>query len=121
MATETIKEEKPGLKDRVDDLTGHIRDYAETYYKLTVLKVAEKSDQCGCICSCSYSTGNTRLFRSHLRQPGTGLLDRKPGEQQGRRFSDCFRDLFSRSHPDHRNAQKNNIPFYPQFNHPEDL
>ena len=47
MATETIKEEKPGLKDRVDDLTGHIRDYAETYYKLTVLKVAEKATNAG--------------------------------------------------------------------------
>ena len=47
MATETIKEEKTGVKDKVDDLTGHIRDYAETYYKLTVLKVAEKATNAG--------------------------------------------------------------------------
>lgn len=47
MATETTKEEKSHLKDAVDDLTGHIRDYAETYYNLTVLKVAEKATAAG--------------------------------------------------------------------------
>ena len=47
METETLKEEKQGLKDKVDDLTGHIKDYAETYYKLSVLKVAEKATNAG--------------------------------------------------------------------------
>jgi hypothetical protein len=47
MDTETVKDEKSNLKDAVDDLTSHIRDYAETYYKITVLKIAEKATGAG--------------------------------------------------------------------------
>ena len=44
---EIYKENKDKIKDTVGDLTGHIRDYAETYYKLTVLKVADKATSAG--------------------------------------------------------------------------
>jgi|SRR5687767_452907 len=49
--TENLKgedlKEKVNLKDKVEDLTGHLRDFADTYYKLTVLKVAQKATNAG--------------------------------------------------------------------------
>jgi len=42
METEELKE-KPDLKEKIEDLTGHLADYLDTYYRLTVLKVTQKT------------------------------------------------------------------------------
>jgi hypothetical protein len=51
MQKDTLKEElhqdEEGLKDKVSDLTSHIRDYVDTYYKLSVVKVAQKATNAG--------------------------------------------------------------------------
>jgi hypothetical protein len=35
------------IKEKAKDLTGHISDYAETFYKLSVLKVTQKATDVG--------------------------------------------------------------------------
>ena len=45
--TEEELKDKVNVKDSVEDLTGHLRDFADTYYKLTVVKLAQKATNAG--------------------------------------------------------------------------
>lgn len=46
METEDLKEKKD-LRDKVEDMAGHVGDYVNTYYRLTVLKAAQKATNIG--------------------------------------------------------------------------
>lgn len=44
---EELHEEEAGLKDKVEDLTSHLRDYFDTYYKLSIVKLTQKATTAG--------------------------------------------------------------------------